>query len=51
MAANVYDDDRSDSKGVEPEGITIGIINKSEVNKKYWLLSAWKEQMPSLFIM
>ena len=34
VAANLYDDDRSDSKGVEPEGITIGIINKSEVNKK-----------------
>ncbi len=26
--ANFYDDDRSDSKGVEPEGITLGKVNK-----------------------
>jgi len=26
--ANFYDDDRSDSKGVEPEGITLGKINR-----------------------
>lgn len=34
VAANFYDDDRSDSKGVEPEGITIGVLNKGHVNKK-----------------
>ena len=34
VAANFYDDDRSDSKGVEPEGITIGIMNKGNVNKR-----------------
>lgn len=26
--ANFYDDDRSDNKGVEPEGITLGKVNK-----------------------
>lgn len=28
VLANFYDDDRSDSKGVEPEGIAIGEVNK-----------------------
>jgi hypothetical protein len=27
LAANLYDDDRSDDKGVEPEGVTVGFIN------------------------
>ena len=46
VAANVYDDDRSDSKGIEPEGITIGIINKSEVNKKVLGRSAGSISLP-----
>lgn len=25
--ANIYDDDRSDDKGVEPEGVTVGLLN------------------------
>ena len=29
--ANFYDDDRSDSKGTEPEGITIGEVNKTQL--------------------
>ncbi len=28
VAAKFYDDDRSDSKGVEPEGIALGMVNK-----------------------
>ncbi|MBC3784439.1 choice-of-anchor I family protein [Spirosoma utsteinense] len=27
IAANLYDDDRSDDKGVEAEGVTVGLIN------------------------
>lgn len=29
--ANIYDDDRSDDKGVEPEGVTVGLINNKPV--------------------
>ena len=29
--ANIYDDDRSDDKGVEPEGVTIGWMNNKPV--------------------
>ncbi|GAB3163335.1 choice-of-anchor I family protein [Telluribacter humicola] len=29
--AGLYDDDRSDDKGVEPEGVTVGLINKKPV--------------------
>ena len=28
VAAGLYDDGRSDNKGVEPEGITLGVVNK-----------------------
>jgi hypothetical protein len=28
IAAGVYDDNRSDDKGVEPEGITLGTVGK-----------------------
>ncbi|SOD99046.1 choice-of-anchor I family protein [Spirosoma fluviale] len=31
IAANLYDDDRSDDKGVEPEGVTVGLINNRPV--------------------
>lgn len=31
VAAGFYDDDRSDSKGVEPEGLTIGEVNKKKI--------------------
>ncbi|MCE7065018.1 choice-of-anchor I family protein [Dyadobacter sp. CY326] len=31
IKAGIYDDDRSDDKGVEPEGVTIGIINNKPV--------------------
>ncbi|RYF68786.1 MAG: alkaline phosphatase, partial [Cytophagaceae bacterium] len=31
IAANLYDDDRSDDKGVEPEGVTVGLINNKPV--------------------
>ena len=31
VAANLYDDDRSDDKGVEPEGVTVGLINNTPV--------------------
>jgi len=29
--ANIYDDDRSDDKGVEPEGVTVGLVNNKQV--------------------
>ena len=31
IKANIYDDDRSDDKGVEPEGVTVGWINNKPV--------------------
>ncbi len=31
IAANLYDDDRSDDKGVEPEGVTVGMINNKPI--------------------
>jgi hypothetical protein len=31
IAATLYDDDRSDDKGVEPEGVTVGIINNKPI--------------------
>jgi DNA-binding beta-propeller fold protein YncE len=31
MKANIYDDDRSDDKGVEPEGVTVGMMNGKPV--------------------
>ncbi len=31
IAANLYDDDRSDDKGVEPEGVTVGLINNKPI--------------------
>lgn len=27
IKANIYDDDRSDDKGIEPEGVTVGMMN------------------------
>lgn len=31
IKANIYDDDRSDDKGVEPEGVTVGWMNNKPV--------------------
>lgn len=31
ISAGIYDDDRSDDKGVEPEGVTVGIINNKPI--------------------
>ncbi len=31
IAANLYDDDRSDDKGVEPEGVTVGLMNNKPI--------------------
>jgi DNA-binding beta-propeller fold protein YncE len=31
IKAGIYDDDRSDDKGVEPEGVTIGMVNNKPV--------------------
>lgn len=31
IAANLYDDDRSDDKGIEPEGVTVGLINNKPI--------------------
>ncbi|WP_234733271.1 choice-of-anchor I family protein [Tellurirhabdus bombi] len=31
IAANLYDDDRSDDKGIEPEGVTVGMMNNKPI--------------------